>query len=175
MKTYFGRLALIAVILSVSVGCDQATKEAADIHLSHVGAISFWGDTFRLQYTENGGAFLGMGATLPEKARFWLLIVFSLISVIGMLFFLLFHRSPRPLQVVGLTFIIGGGIGNLIDRIFRSGAVRDFMNVGLGDLRTGIFNVADVAIMLGTMMLIFMAAQRKTTSFGGRRRNRHVR
>ena len=161
MNTYFRRLLLIAIILSSSVGCDQVTKETAKNHLSHTGPLSYLGDTFRLQYTQNIGAFLSIGSSLPEKVRFWLLIVLTLIAVIGMLIFLLLLRNPRPSLVVGLSFIIGGGVGNLIDRIFHHGAVTDFMNVGIGDLRTGIFNVADMAIMLGIGMLIFIGSQRK--------------
>lgn len=164
MKTYFRRLLLIAIILSSSIGCDQITKEAARNHLSHTGPLSFWADTFRLQYTQNMGAFLSIGSMLSERARFWLLIVISLIAVTGMLIFILLHRNPRPSLVMGLSFIIGGGIGNLIGRIFHNGAVTDFMNLGIGCLSTGIFNFADMAIMLGIGMLIFISARRKVES-----------
>lgn len=161
MKTYFKRLFLIAIILSSSVGCDQITKIAAKNHLSSTGTMSFWGDTFRLQYIENNGAFLSLGATLPTEARFWLFIVLTIIAVAGMLTFVLLHRNLRPSLVTGLSFVIGGGVGNLIDRVLHNGAVTDFMNVGIGSLRTGIFNVADMVIMLGTGLLIFAGSQKR--------------
>ncbi len=164
MKTYFRRLLSIAIILSSSVGCDQVTKEAAKYHLSHARPISMWGDTLRLQYTENTGAFLSIGSTLPAKTRFWLLVVLTLIALTGMLIFVLLHRNLRPSLVLGLSFIIGGGVGNLIDRIFHHGAVTDFMNVGIGGLRSGIFNVADMAIMLGVGIMIFIGILRKAES-----------
>lgn len=62
--------------------------------------------------------------------------------------------------VASSALIIGGGLSNLIDRIINQGAVIDFMNIGVGSLRTGIFNVADVAIMVG--MFIFVKFKRGT-------------
>lgn len=73
-----------------------------------------------------------------------------------MLVFILVKRSLRPSFVIAISFIIGGGVGNLIDRMFNNGAVIDFMNIGVGSLRTGIFNVADVAIVTGMGLLIFI-------------------
>ncbi len=57
---------------------------------------------------------------------------------------------------MAIFFIIGGGVGNLIDRMSNNGAVIDSMNIGVGNLRTEIFNLADIAIMIGVGMLIFM-------------------
>lgn len=71
---------------------------------------------------------------------------------------LLCSIAAGALCIIGLSHIIGGGIGNLIDRIFNSGAVIDFMNIGINDLRTGIFNIADVAITAGIVMLIFASS-----------------
>lgn len=157
---HIGRSLLIAVILFSCVGCDQTTKAIARNHLLQAGPISYLGDTFRLQYTENTGAFLSLGSSLPAGTRFWILIVLTGLAVAGMLVFALMNRSLRPVFVAGISLIIGGGVGNLVDRIVHKGAVIDFMNIGLGNLRTGIFNVADVAIMIGTGVLIFFSAQR---------------
>ena len=52
-------------------------------------------------------------------------------------------------HVVGLALVLGGGIGNLIDRVLRDGLVTDFVQIGIGSLRTGIFNLGDLAIVLG--------------------------
>ena len=151
---YYKRMLLIAIILFSCVGCDQITKVTAQKYLASSQPISYLGDTFRLQYTENRGAFLSLGAVLPANLRFWLLIVLTGIGVAGMLAFILVKRSLRPSLVIAISLIIGGGVGNLIDRTFNNGAVIDFMNIGVGSLRTGIFNVADVAIMIGMGMLI---------------------
>ena len=60
------------------------------------------------------------------------------------------------LRAVALSLVCGGGLGNLIDRIRFDGHVTDFLNVGVGSVRTGIFNVADMALMVG-MVLFFLA------------------
>jgi len=159
---YFRRLLLVTIILLSCVGCDQATKTIARNHLLQSRPISYLGDTFRLQYMENEGAFLSLSSTMPAKVRFWVLIVLTGIAVAGVFVFVLVNRKLRPQFVIGLTFVIGGGVGNLIDRVLHGGTVVDFMNIGVGSLRTGIFNVADVAIMMGTGMLIFIGAQRRT-------------
>jgi signal peptidase II len=112
------------------------------------------GDLFRFQYTENTGAFLGMGAELPGAVRFWALIVFVGIVLIGMLRFVWTFQEISPMGIMGALLIIGGGFSNLLDRVLKDGAVVDFMNVGIGKVRTGIFNLADLAIMIGVGLLL---------------------
>ena len=159
--TYFQRVLLIAVILLTCVGCDQATKAAAKTYLTSSQSISFSGDFFRLQYIKNTGAFLSLGSTLPATPRFWLLTIATGIIVTGIFVFILISRKLQSAFVIGFSLIIGGGFGNLIDRIFNNGAVIDFMNIGVGSLRTGIFNVADVAIMLGEGILVYLVSRNK--------------
>jgi signal peptidase II len=157
--TYFKCLLLIGIILISCVGCDQTTKALAKNHLSQAQPISYLGDILRLHYMENVGAFLSLGSSLSAQARFWVLCVLTGSAVAGMLAFILIKRSLCPSFVAGLSLIIAGGIGNLIDRVFNNGAVIDFMNIGIGGLRTGIFNIADVAIMAGALTLIFFGSR----------------
>jgi signal peptidase II len=152
--THYKRILLVALIVFSCVGCDQVTKVTAHKYLASSQPISYLGDIFRLQYMENNGAFLSLGAVLSSGLRFWLLIVLTGIAVAGMLVFLLVKRNLRPSFVIAISFIIGGGVGNLIDRTFNHGAVMDFMNIGVGSLRTGVFNSADVALIIGMGMLI---------------------
>lgn len=154
---FLRRLLFVCVILFFCVGCDQITKTAARHTLSPARPVSYPGDVFRLHYMENTGAFLSLGATMRPGVRLWLLCVMTVLATAGMLLFVLSHRGLRRPVVVGLSLVIGGGIGNLIDRITNHGAVIDFMNIGIGSLRTGIFNVADVAIMAGTVMLVLFS------------------
>jgi len=147
---------IIIVVLSLlsCVGCDQATKAVAKGYLQGGEVRSFAGDTFRLQYAENKGAFLGMGASLPEGVR-TLVFTFGIGTVlVGVLGYLLLVPGVSQSTTVALSLVVGGGLGNLIDRIMYGGYVVDFLNVGLGSLRTGIFNVADVAIMVGGIFLV---------------------
>ena len=77
--------------------------------------------------------------------------------VFGILIYVLVGKQLLLWDTVSYALLVSGGIGNLIDRVFRDGLVVDFMNLGIGStLRTGIFNVADMAIMAGIFMLLGM-------------------
>lgn len=69
--------------------------------------------------------------------------------------------------VVAWSLVLSGGLGNLVDRIINDGRMIDFMNIGIGSLRTGIFNVADVYITVGVVVLVFQALQRPRRSMLG--------
>ena len=153
------RLLLSLLILLTSVGCDQVSKRAATQWLEGEPMRSYLGDTVRLLYIENTGAFLGLGANWPEIVRFTLLTLLSSLLVVLALGWLVIRlwRGPRALPwvpAVAALVLLAGGVGNLVDRVTRNGAVVDFLNVGIGSLRTGIFNVADVQIMAGALVLI---------------------
>ena len=150
----FIQIVVVVITLLSCVGCDQATKAVAKEYLPRNEVLSFAGDTFRLQYAENKGAFLSIGSSLPEKARGLLFTVGIGAIVFGILGYLLFVPALPHATTVALSLIAGGGLSNLIDRIAYGGYVVDFLNIGLGGLRTGIFNIADVAIMVGAISLM---------------------
>lgn len=75
-------------------------------------------------------------------------------------------QMPRP-SVTAWSLVLSGGIGNLLDRLLHDGGVIDFMNVGIGSLRTGIFNVADVCITIGVSLLVLEVFQRPRVSVNG--------
>jgi signal peptidase II len=113
------------------------------------------GGLFRLVYAENPGAFLSLGATLPATTRFWIFVVMAALLLTGVGIFALRSLQQTPLPViVAIALVIGGGLGNLIDRIVHDGRVVDFMQVGFPWLRTGVFNVADMAIMTGVGLML---------------------
>jgi signal peptidase II len=157
------RLLLIGLLMAGIVAADQLSKEFAVRHLKGRPAITIptsWApnDLFRIQYAENTGAFLSLGSRLPEGIRFWTLTVLNLIilAVIGL--FLAFKPGLPRATALALTLILAGGFGNIIDRLFRDGRVVDFMNLGIGygrwSLRTGIFNIADLGIVGGLVLLV---------------------
>ncbi len=152
------RLAFVALILSACVGCDQVTKRIAQARLKGEPVHSFCGDLFRLQYAENPGAFLGLGGHLPEALRAALLIAVNGLIAVGLLGAVLFGWRMTPARTAGCALLLAGAIGNLIDRLRFDGLVIDFMNLGVGTLRSGIFNVADMAIMAGAVLLVLPAA-----------------
>ncbi len=72
---------------------------------------------------------------------------------------LIFHRRLTLAASACFTLILSGGIGNLIDRVTNSGLVTDFINLGVGPVRTGVFNVADIAITCGGGVMIYLSFQ----------------
>jgi signal peptidase II len=148
------KIFLMLVVLASCVGCDQATKRLAEFALKNTRPRTFLGNTFRLEYAENTGAFLGLGAGLPDWQRWALLTVASSAILAALLAFVCLRKDLRTLDICGYALILAGGISNMIDRVL-AGAVVDFMNIGIGGLRTGIFNVADMAIMAGLFVVIW--------------------
>jgi signal peptidase II len=73
--------------------------------------------------------------------------------LLGLLFYTLFNGALATNHALFLSLVCAGGISNVIDRIAYDGSVVDFLNMGIGPLRTGIFNVADMAITTGAVLL----------------------
>lgn len=122
-------------------------------HLEYKPAVSLLGDTIWLLYTHNPGIALSIGANWPPKARFLLTVVGAGTALLIMLVIFLLKSPTSRTEILGFSFILGGGTSNLLDRIMRDQGVVDFMMLKLGFLRTGIFNVADMLILLGVALL----------------------
>jgi len=117
--------------------------------------IRFLGDTVRFQYAENKGIYLSLGSALPDEIRFWLFTVAVSVLLASIFLFLIFSKNISSLPTIALTLVLSGGIGNLIDRIFHQGVVIDMLNFGIGNLRTGILNLADLAVTFGGGLMIY--------------------
>lgn len=142
-------------ILVLTFGCDQITKSVAQNELTEKPAISFAGDIFRLQYAENNGAFLSMGSNWPESVRFIVLTILPVITLLWIFVYLIWSRNIDSLSFYALALIVGGGASNMVDRVMYDGFVVDFMNIGFGGLRTGIFNFADIFITTGALLIVW--------------------
>ncbi|MFM7162262.1 MAG: signal peptidase II [Planctomycetaceae bacterium] len=149
------RWRLAARIVFWCIALDQTTKVLATRLLPTV-PLSFLGDTFRLQHALNTGAFLGMAGSWSPEVRFWLLTVLNAGFLVGLLVVLLKNWHMPRWQFIACVGILAGGLGNLIDRVTNHGQVTDFLNLGIGNLRTGIFNVADIAITGGALLLAWL-------------------
>lgn len=150
------RLLLAFVIILSCVGCDQATKQIAQNTLPIYHIFSYLGDTIRLQHVRNTGAAFSIGADLPANVRWWIFVVGQGVFLLFLFGYLFRHANQHHSQFYGFALILGGGLGNFLDRIFRDGAVVDFLNVGFGNvIRTAVFNVADMAITGGLILLIY--------------------
>lgn len=160
MKNKWTRIILVLVIIAANIGLDQWTKIWARTTLQFQPMKSYWNDFFRLMYVENRGAFLSLGSDLSDFWREIVLHAFPAILLVAITLYAMFSKSLNKWQVVGMSFIIGGGISNVYDRIEYS-AVTDFMNMGLFGLRTGIFNFADVSIMVGLAIMLPFAFQKE--------------
>jgi signal peptidase II len=161
------RIAILLFVMLVSVGCDQATKSVAQSTLAGTEPILFLNGMVRLQYAENPGAFLSLGAGLSSETRYWIFVVLAGLLLAGLILYI-FRSSLKMhiLSLVGLALFAGGGLGNLIDRLTNDGRVIDFMNVGIGPVRTGIFNVADMALMAGIGLLAIFELRKGTGDQG---------
>ena len=152
MVTRIGIRLVLLMAIGATIGCDRVTKHVAAARLSAGPGRSFLADTFRLEYAENTGGFLSLGADWPRPVR---TAVFGAANALLLALFVVAmrRRGWTTPALLGVALFVGGGVSNLLDRIIH-GAVIDFMNVGIGSLRTGIFNVADMAIMLGAGILV---------------------
>lgn len=150
------RLTLLLAVVLVCGGCDQITKSIATETLATAPTRSYLGDFFRLTYAENTGAFLSLGSNLSKTARTILFTLMSGALLVGLTVFIMISKEMTRGLTVSLSLILGGGASNLADRMINDGRVVDFMNMGIGSLRTGIFNVADVAIMVGMGLVLVM-------------------
>lgn len=146
---------LFCFISVVFIGCDQVTKELAKAHLKDRPALSFYHDAFRLDYVENTGAFLSLGANWSPTASFWLLNILPLLFMIGLFAYAIRQTASHTLlAMLPFLLICSGGLGNIIDRMLYNRHVTDFMNMGIHHLRTGIFNFADVYVSTGAILLL---------------------
>ncbi len=149
------RLLILALVVILCIALDQATKVIARATLATAEPLIFAGGLARLAYAENPGAFLSLGADLPPDLRFWIFAVLATVLLVALAVYALRASAQTPLlTLVAVSLFVAGGVGNLIDRLVNDGRVIDFMVVGVGWLRTGVFNVADMAIMAGVGLMV---------------------
>jgi signal peptidase II len=143
-----------ALLLVACTVCDRVTKHAAG-SLRGKPPVQIAGGVVTLSYAENRGAMLSIGAGLPERTRFMIFTagVGVILAVVAGV--LIFGAALRPPLGIALSLILAGGGSNLFDRLSNDGRVVDFVTLGAGGLRTGIFNLADCAIMFGASLLLF--------------------
>lgn len=159
------KIALFCSFTVLFIGCDHVTKELAKIHLKDKPMMSFYHDTFRLDYVENTGAFLSFGADWPPVVSFWLMNILPLLFLVALFVYALRKTaSTRFIQLLPFLLICSGGLGNIIDRMLYNRHVTDFMNLGINNLRTGIFNVADLYVTTGVVMLLVMQWKKAKSS-----------
>jgi signal peptidase II len=146
------RIVLILLIITVNIGCDQFSKKIVKRSVLPYETIHVLNDHLTVTRVENSGAFLSAGDSMSKASK---QIFLTLIPVVAMILGLvyLFLKPVSGNMLVGLCFVIGGGVGNLFDRILY-GSVTDFLYLKFGIFQTGIFNMADVSIMAGMSIVL---------------------
>jgi signal peptidase II len=143
----------IVLYLSLTLGLiviDQATKYIVERSLRLYDPVPVLGDFFRLTYIFNRGAAFGIH--LGEWSR----LAFTILPVVATaLLFVMYRQTPwgDRTRLVSIALVTGGAIGNLIDRVRSSRGVVDFFDVGFGNMRWPVFNVADIGVTIGALLL----------------------
>lgn len=154
------RICIALVLIVANVGCDQITKNIARESLSPGSRIEVIQNHFTLLKVENTGAALSIGQHLPPVIKTVVLQVLPGLVLLLLLIYVMVRRQLSKTLVIAFSFIIGGGIGNIYDRVLYS-SVTDFMHLKAGVLQTGIFNMADVSVMFGTFLLLVHHLQQR--------------
>jgi signal peptidase II len=156
------KIVIILILIFCFVGCDQSSKQIAKYHLENSLGVSYLNGFVRFEYVENPGAIFGLGSKLPSSIRYMILI--AGISVISFLFifFFIIKKQKIFIKEISLIIILSGGIGNLLDRVFNEGKVIDFIIVGTKNIHTAVFNLADLFIIVGTILFVFSSVKTKT-------------
>jgi|TARA_B100001093_G_scaffold230818_1_gene221369 signal peptidase II len=149
----------ISSLIILSIFLDQFSKFWIRNNIESYNEIELIGSFFTLIRVENSGAFLGMGSELSYIPKLILLIIFPILVLVAVSIYTYVDKKLDNLSLVGFSLIIGGGIANIFDRIVY-GSVTDFLFINLGFFKTGIFNIADLSVTTG-MILILIASFKK--------------
>ena len=159
------RLLLLAAVALSTVACDQATKHIARTCLTSGARHELLDGVVQFALTENSGGFLSLGHGLTPPTSLLIFTVATSVLIVAVLVVLVRSRLALHSRAgFGLALLAAGGLGNLIDRLFRHGLVTDFCVLRLGPLHTGIFNIADVAILLGVVVILAAHADHNRAS-----------
>ncbi|MFO7892022.1 MAG: signal peptidase II [bacterium] len=140
------RLYLIAGLIVI---IDQISKIIIKESMYLGQSIELAGNFLKITYIENPGIAFGIRVGSPI-----IFTILSLLASIGILMYIIYNRNGDKVLKYGLTIILGGALGNLIDRLFMQRVV-DFIDVGIGSTRWPVFNVADSAVVIGMFILIY--------------------
>lgn len=145
---------IIAIItLVINYLLDFLTKQYAISHLKGEAPVYYLYDTIMIYFIENSGAFLSMGTDWPIAVKYILLAGLPIVFCLYGIYYCLVKEKDLT-RLILLSTIIAGGLGNLVDRLLNDFKVVDFLNFGIGNLRTGILNVADLSVTFGAIFLI---------------------
>lgn len=146
---------IVFILFGFIVIADQISKHLIRDSMALGDSIPVLGDVLRFTYVENPGIAFGI-----RVANGWIFTVLSIIASIGITYYLITQWKESQWIKSSLALILGGAIGNLIDRIAFSKVV-DFVDVGIGNTRWPVFNVADSAVVVGMCILFITLYQQE--------------
>ena len=151
----------ITILIAVSILLDQLSKFLIRQNVDQYSEIKLIGDYFILTNVENSGAFLGMGSDFSPFVKTIFLLILPVIVLICIMIYVYRDKQIDKISLIGFCFIIGGGIANIYDRILY-GSVTDFLFIDLGGIfKTGIFNIADLSVTTGMILILLMSFKSK--------------
>lgn len=157
----------ILLVIVITIAIDQVSKVLVRAYiepqtdLQRGDRISLIGDAFIMMNVENTGAFLGMGSDLNPTLRLIFLLILPILVLGFVLHYVIKDQSLDNLSLFAFSSIIGGGIANVFDRI-AYGSVTDFFFIDLGGVfKTGIFNMADLSVTTGMIILVLISFKKK--------------
>ena len=161
------RLGWVALVVVLGVGVDQWSKELARDRLTG-REWTYLAGSVRLVHAENSGAFLSLGDALSPRARFAVFVGANTLLLVFVLGYALAGPLTSTAELACYALILAGGAGNMIDRVAK-GTVTDFVQLRAGPVGTGIFNVADVAIMGGVIAILAVGRSAGAAASGAAR------
>lgn len=148
------RNVFIVLLIVFNIALDQITKVIVRANIEIREVIELIGDKFILTNVYNKGAFLGMGSEMNPTLRTIFLLILPTIVLTYVIYYIIKTKELDRLSLIAFCCIIGGGVANVFDRIVF-GKVTDFFFIDLGGVfKTGIFNVADISVTAGMIMLL---------------------
>lgn len=154
------RVATILLVVFINIGCDQVSKSVVRRNIGYYERVDVVEDHLTITKVENTGAFLSAGHSLPGALKSLLLIFIPVLALVAGLYYLITAKRMQRVMLFALCCMIGGGIGNIYDRIVY-GSVTDFLFIQAGPFKTGIFNLADVSVTAGIWFLILYTLWKK--------------
>ncbi|MBS1947094.1 MAG: signal peptidase II [Bacteroidetes bacterium] len=155
------KIIIIALLVFLNISCDQVSKKIVRNKLRENDSIEMLHNHLTLMRVENSGAFLSFGDSFSKSVKSFLLSVLPVIALALALVYVYRKKNINAVSFVAICCIIGGGIGNIIDRI-AYGSVTDFLYLHFGIFHTGVFNMADLSITTGAMVILLQSAFRRS-------------
>ena len=153
-------LSIISLVV-LNIILDQLSKFWIRGNVDPYNDINIIADYFIITNVENSGAFLGLGSDFSPVIKSILLLALPVGVLVTVLVYVFKDKSIDKLSLIGYSSIIGGGIGNIYDR-FLYGSVTDFLFIDLGGVfKTGIFNIADLSVTTGMILIIWASFKNK--------------